>query len=64
MGFFRFFALAFGLVVATSATAEWDRAEALSAIHDDTSRFLLGATLGTWAKEWAPVIHTLGKGGS
>ena len=58
MGFFRFFALALGLVVATSATAEWDRAEALSAIHDDTSRFLLGATLGTWAKEWAPVVHT------
>jgi hypothetical protein len=58
MGFFGFFALALGLVVATSATAEWDRAEALSAIHDDMSIFLSVATLGTWAKEWAPVIHT------
>jgi hypothetical protein len=57
MGFYGFFALALGLVVATSATAEWDRAEALSAIHGDMSRFLLGATLKTWAKEYAPPVH-------
>ena len=57
-----FFALALGLILGASTSAEWDRTTALNAIREDATRFLSKATLDEWLPGFNMYAKTREKG--